>query len=478
MTERRKFLVLLTASATSSLIMLDSNIVAVSLPAIARDLHAGFTGVQWVISAYLVTFAALLLPSGSFADLHGRRRIVLIGLAVFLASSAACGLAQNVVQLELARAVQGVGGSLLLTSALAIIASTFTGAERARAFAFWGTSLGIAITLGPIAGGVITGCFGWRWAFLINVPLCIGFIAAVRAYVPESRDPLAQRLDVLGIVTLSAGLFALIAALIDGNAAGWTSTTILARLGIAVAALAAFVVVESRQARPMLDLALFRSHMVLGAAFGTFGYGASAQVMIFFLPIYLQGAFGFTPLIAGLAMLPFAVPLFVAPRVSEALLRGWSHRPILLLGLGIAIAGNLMLGALAHAGSYVAACVAMIVAGIATGMLNPETARAMQAQIPPARAGMASGIGGTVRFVSLLIGVAVLGAVMAHFRPVFDAAGDANAAHGFAAVAFTAAAIGAVAFGGVAYFMRAGALDRGEQLVARDAVGDRRASRV
>jgi EmrB/QacA subfamily drug resistance transporter len=454
LTERRKFAVLVIAAATSSLIMLDTNVVAVSLPSIARDLQAGFTGVQWVISAYLITFAALLLPSGSFADLHGRRKIVMAGLVVFLVSSAACGLARGVIALDVARAVQGVGGAMLLTSALAIITSTFKGPERAKAFAFWGTCLGIAITLGPIAGGVITGLFGWRWAFLINVPLCIVFLITVRAYVPESRDPDALRMDVAGVVTLSLGLFGLISALIDGNDVGWTSPSIVARLGAAVVFLAAFVAVERMQTRPMLDLTLFRRPMLLGAASAVFGYGASAQVMIFFLPIYVQGAFGFAPLAAGFAMLPFAVPLFVAPRVAEVALRGRPFRTALMVGLGITLTGNLLLGLLAQRQSYVLAAVAMIVAGTGTGMLNPETAKAMQAQIASDRAGMASGIGATIRFTSLLLGVAILGAIMAHFHPRFTAGGSASAAPGFAAVAFTAAALGLLALGGVAVLMR------------------------
>jgi EmrB/QacA subfamily drug resistance transporter len=452
LTPRRKTIVLLCAAATSSLIMLDTNIVAVSLPSIARDLHAGFTGIQWVISAYLITFAALLLPAGSLADLHGRRRIVLIGVAAFLVSSAVCGLATSALTLDLARAVQGIGGALLLTSALAIIASTFTGAERVRAYALWGTSIGIAITLGPIVGGIITGTFGWRWAFLINVPLCAFFFVAVRAFVPESRDPDARRLDIAGVVLLSGTLFALISALIDGNAAGWTSASILARLGAAIVLGAAFVVAEARQARPMLDLTLFRNRMFLGAAVGTFGYGASAQVLIFFLPIYLQSAFGLRPMAAGFAMMPFAVPMFVAPRIAAWLLPHWSHRHALMLGLAIVASGDALLAVLAGAGSYAVVAGAMLVAGIGTGMLNPETAKAMQAQTPPDRAGMASGIAATVRFVSLLLGVAILGAVLAG---VAAGGHHLGGAPGFAAVARTAAALAAIAFAGVATCMAA-----------------------
>jgi EmrB/QacA subfamily drug resistance transporter len=455
LTKRRQFIILLCASATSALIMLDTNIVAVSLPSIARDLHAGFAGVQWIISAYLLTFAALLLPSGSLADLHGRRRIVIAGIVVFLVASAACGLATSIAGLEIARAFQGIGGSMLLTAALAIISSTFAPADRPKAYAFWGTAIGLAITSGPIAGGLITGLFGWRWAFLINVPLCIVFAIAVRLYVPESRDPAARRLDWAGAATLSAGLFALIWALIDGNALGWSSGTIAARLGAAVAGITAFIIVEAKQTRPMLDLSIFRSPRFLGAASGTFGYGASAQVMIFFLPVYLQGALGFSAIDAGFAMLPFAIPLFVAPRVAAAMFAGRTHRSVLILALAITAAGNVALAALAFAGNYALFAGAMLLAGIGTGILNPETAKTMQAQIPPERAGMASGIGATLRFVSLLLGVAALGAVMAHFHPAVTTGHHPAAAAAFAAAALLAAGIALVALSGVALLMTA-----------------------
>jgi MFS family permease len=271
--------------------------------------------------------------------------------------------------------------------------------------------------------------------------------------VPESRDEHARRLDVAGIVLFTGGLFALISALIDGNGLGWTAPTILARLAAAIALLAAFVVVEARHERPMLDLTLFRNRPFIGAAFGTFGYGASAQVMIFFLPIYLQGVFGFAPLVAGFAMMPFAVPMFVAPRIAAWLLPHWSHRHALMLGLAITLAGNLALAALANAASYLAVAAAMLVTGIGTGMLNPETAKALQAQIPAGRAGMASGIGGTIRFTSLLLGVAVLGAVMTHVSRQFAVGTHLDAAAGFAAVALTATAIAAIAAAGVATCM-------------------------
>ena len=281
---------LLTASLVSSLIMLDSNIVAVSLPAIGRSLGASFTDVQWVISAYVLTYAALLMASGNYADLRGRRKSMLIGLVVFAASSAACGVATSSLLLNIARAAQGVGGAFLVTASIAILSNAFTGAERAHAFAFWGASLGIALAIGPIIGGVITNYFGWRWVFIVNVPASAILVAGTLKYIGESRDPNAKRLDVLGTVTFSAGLALLIWALIDGNDAGWASPTIVLRLVVAFVFLVAFVIVEVRQDRPMVDFGLFRSRTFVGAVLAMIGYGASAQVMIFFLPLYLQNA--------------------------------------------------------------------------------------------------------------------------------------------------------------------------------------------
>ena len=414
---RRKRLVLIATSATSSLIMLDTNIVAVSLSSIARDLRTTFAGIEWVISAYIITFAALLLPAGSLADLHGRRRMTVIGQGVFLAASAVCGLARSAPFLEAARAVQGIGAAILLTSALAIISSTFAGPERQRAYAFWGSCLGVAMTIGPIVGGIVTGFFGWRWAFLINVPICAVLIGLTLFAVPESRDTTARRFDWAGVATLSGGLFCLTRALIDGNRIGWGNITILGGLAAAAVLLPAFVVIEARKADAMLDLRLFRRRQFVGSACAMAGYGAGAQVMIFFLPLYLQGEFGLAPLAAGLAMLPFALPLFVAPRIAASLLAGWSQRAVLVLALGIVVAGDLLLAILASSGSYAIVACAMLVAGIGTGILNPETARAMQNQATADRAGMASGIGATTRFTSLLLGVAILGTVIASVRP-------------------------------------------------------------
>ncbi|MEA2808712.1 MAG: hypothetical protein QOJ17_2853 [Rhodospirillaceae bacterium] len=419
-----KFLVLLTASLVSSLIMLDSNIVAVSLSAIGRSLSASFTDIQWVISAYVLTYAALLLATGSYADLRGRRRAMLIGLVVFASASAACGIATTSLALNLARGVQGVGGAFLLTASLAIISAEFTGEARAGAFAFWGASLGIALAVGPIIGGAITNVFGWRWIFLVNVPVCALLVAATLRVVAESRDAAAKQLDFVGIVTFSLALALLIWGLIDGNDDGWTSVGILLRLIIACALFAGFVIVELRQARPMVEFTLFRSRTFVGAVLAMIGYGASAQVMVFFLPLFLQNAYGYEPLIAGVAMLPFAAPMVLAPRLTSSLASRFSGRALLTAGLATTFVGNLLFWAVARAQlPYSVFVMAMLVAGCGAGLLNGQTVKVIGGAVPQDRAGMASGLASTTRFIGILISVAGMGAVLSTVvRHVFGGA--------------------------------------------------------
>jgi len=402
---------LLIISLISSLVMLDSNVVAVALPTIAKSLNADFADVQWVITAYVLPFAALLLAAGSLGDRIGRRLAALIGLAIFGLSSLACGLAVSPAMLNVSRAVQGAGASLVLTASLALINHNFAGVARAKAFAFWGASLGIAITSGPIIGGVIASLFGWTWAFLINVPICTALFAGAISSIPESRDPDATGLDYAGIATFSAGLFLVTWAVIDGNALGWLSAPILWRAVGGAALLVLFAAVEMRQRRPMLDFAIFNSRHFIGTVFAMVGYAAGAQVMIFYLPLYLQNSFGFQPMVAGIAMLPFALPMFVVPRLSVHL--PWHSRSLLSAGLAVTALANIAMGwlATAHA-SYWLFALAMTVAGIGAGVLNGDTAKALQGALPANRSGVASGIGATTRFVALLFGVAGLGALL------------------------------------------------------------------
>jgi EmrB/QacA subfamily drug resistance transporter len=417
----RRFHVLLCASGMCFMIMLDSNIVAVSLPSIARDLGATFSDIEWVVSAYVLTFAALLMPSGALADRFGRRRTALAGLSVFTLSSLLCGLAPAASILNMARAMQGIGAALQLSAALAILSHEFRGPERARAFGFWGTVIGVAVALGPLIGGVLTSSFGWRWAFLVNVPIGAVLVALVVFVVEESRDPEAVRLDLAGMILFGGGLFCLVWALIDGNAAGWSSRPTLLKLSAAVALLILFVAVERAQTRPMVDFSLFRRRTFLGASVAMLGFASSAQIMMTYLPLYLQNAFDLGAAAAGVRMLPFALPLFFCPRIAGALAMRMSGRTLLTLGLAIVALGNIATAALiAMNGTYAVIAIGMVVTGCGAGLLNGETTKVSMGVIPPERGGMASGIGGTLRFVGLVIGITGLGAVLtsetqAHF---------------------------------------------------------------
>jgi EmrB/QacA subfamily drug resistance transporter len=406
-------LVLYVTSIVSSLVMLDSNVVAVALPTIARSFNADFSALQWVITAYVLPFSALLLAAGAWADIYGRKRALLIGQAIFALASLACGFATSAFMLNIARACQGVGAAMLLTATLAVLNHQFHGKERAKAYAFWGSCLGIAITCGPVIGGLISSYWGWNWVFLINIPICAVLMTASQKFIPESRSPVAKRLDYPGIVTFSVGLFLVTWALIDGNALGWTSDTILMRLVGGLGLLIAFYIAERMQADPMVDFKILATRKFIGSAFAMLGYSGAAQVMIFYLPLYLQNTFGFAPAKAGLAMLPFALPMFLVPKLVVRLSHKYSPKTMLIAGLLIASTANVFMTFCSSTdASYGLFAFAMIWAGVGAGFLNGETAKVLQSAIPPERAGMGSGISATVRFMGLLFSVAGLGALL------------------------------------------------------------------
>ena len=410
----RKLRMLLCCAGAPFLIMLDTNIVAVSLPSIARDLQGGFADVEWVVSAYILPFAALLMPAGALADRLGRRRMLILGLSIFTFASFLCGAAPNLLTLNGARALQAVGAALQLTSSLAVVAQGFEANERARVYAIWGTVMGMAPPLGPILGGLVTSYLGWRWAFYINLPLGAGLIALAVTSVGESRDPKAGGLDYPGIVLFGGGLFSVVWALIDANRVGWESAPTIIRLVIGAVLLVGFIFAERKHRRPMIDLTIFRDPTVVGAAVAMLGYAASAQVMMTILPLYLQDAFVLSPAIAGLAMIPFALPLLIGPSVGGKLAATMSSRAILSLGLGLVAIGNAVAATAVLADlAYWTAAIGMFITGSGAGLLNSETAKAQVSSVPPERAGMASGLASTTRFIGIIAGVAVLGAVLA-----------------------------------------------------------------
>ncbi|WP_239482965.1 MFS transporter [Paraburkholderia sp. C35] len=394
--------------------VLDTTVVGIVLPTIARDLNASFADIEWVISAYVLCFAALLLPAGSLADRYGRKRVFLTGIAVFAAASLACGLAPSAALLYIARAAQGVGAAFLRAPALAIIGHAFHDErERARAWAVWGGIMGLTMVLSPLIGGVISAWLGWRWAFAINVPICALLATGVVRIVEESRDPTPRSLDLPGIALFAAAMFSLTWALILGPDHGWLGAQALSRACAGVMLFALFAWVESRRAHPMLDLKLFRSLPFVGAIVAMFAYASSAQVMASLLPLFLQNARGESALMAGMGMLPFALAMLILPQLGRKLAAYMDSRQILTLGLAVVAAGNLAMMFAARSADHVMLIVAMALLGSGGGLLNGETQKAIMGTVPRERAGMASGISTTSRFTGILLGFSGLGAVLA-----------------------------------------------------------------
>ncbi|WP_109478244.1 MFS transporter [Paraburkholderia sp. C35] len=410
---RRERLILICTSAPSFMLQLDANIVSVSLTSIARSLHAGFSGIEWVITAYMLSFASLLMPAGALADRFGRKQMLMLGLGIFTLASALCGAAWSLPVLIAARALQGAGAALQLSSALATLSHSFQGEARGRAFSFWGSVVGIGIAAGPVVGGLITQTFGWQWAFYVNLPVGIVLIAMIARVIESSRDPHAMRIDLPGVGCFAGALFLVTLALIEGTHRGWRDPWIVGELVCAALLFALFVTVEQRQTRPMLELQYFRKPTYLGAVLAQFSFSIGMLTMLTFLPIFLQSGLGFGSAIAGLMMLPMVVPLFVVPRlVSRHLAHRLSGRALLSLGLSLVCAGLIAFYLVANLLAYEPLVVGMLLVGVGAGILNGETTKVGMTVIPKERSGMASGVSGTVRFTGLVLGIAVLGAVL------------------------------------------------------------------
>jgi len=394
------------------MLLLDITIVNVALPSIQRNLDASLTGLQWVVDAYAVTLAALILTAGALADRYGRRLVFAVGVVVFSVASFLCGAAWNVAALDTARALQGIGGAALFATALALIGAEYTGKERAGAIAVWGSTVGLAVAAGPLLGGILTDSLGWRWVFFVNVPVgAFAFTVAMRR-VRESRDPNARRTDILGLISFSAALFLIVQALLRGNDAGWSSTQILGSVAAGIVLLAAFVLIELRQERPMLDMSLFRQPAFVGVQLATFCIGAGMFALFPFLSIYLQDILGNSPLGAGLRFLPITIFVFIVPLATRKLSARVPMWALLATSLAIVSLGALLMEDISPGSRWTALLAGFVVSGIGIGLANPTIAAAALKVVDPARTGMAAGISNTARITGLAMGVAVLGAVL------------------------------------------------------------------
>ena len=407
----RRWWALIAICGATFMLLVDLTIVQVALPQIQRELNASFTSLQWVIDAYALSLSALILTSGTLADRIGRKRVFLGGVAVFTLASLTCGLSGSATMLIAARAVQGIGGAGMFATSLALIAQEFRGPERGTAIAVWGATVGGAVAVGPLVGGILTDALGWQWIFFVNLPIGAATLALAGTRMYNVKDPDADRLDWAGLVTFSGALFMLIFALLRGSDVGWGSTSIVALLCGAAIGLGAFIAVERAQRRPMFDLSLFGNRSFCGVSAATFAIGGGMFAMFPYLTLYLQDALGYSPLQGGLRLLPATVLTFVVPLASRRLTGRLAPGIPLGAGLGLAALGLALMSGLSVHSSWTALLPGLLVVGAGIGLANPAIAHIALGVVAPERSGMASGISNTFRVGGLAIGVAALGAV-------------------------------------------------------------------
>jgi EmrB/QacA subfamily drug resistance transporter len=413
-TVRRRWWTLVAVGLATFMTYLDNNVTNVALPTIQRDLHLSVAGLEWVVSSYILVFASLLLAGGRLADVFGRRRLFVTGLAIFTLASLGAGLAGSGAVLIAARLVQGLGAALMVPTTLAIIVATFDDRrERTQAIGIWAAIGALALAFGPLIGGLISQHVHWGWIFLINVPVGAVTMALALFAVAESRDPSAtRRLDLPGLAASVVALFSLTYGLIEGHDKGWTSGTILGAFALAAAAGAAFLFIESRSGQPMVPLSMFRSRVFSGGigttmvwAFGIFG-------IYFFTSLYLQDVVGFSPTKAGLAFVPMALCVAAFSPISGPLATRFGAHRIVASGLVLNAIGLFLFWRLGQHTSFGALMPGFVLFGAGSGLMNAPLTNAALAAVPQQRAGMASALLNNSRELAGLLGITVIGAVL------------------------------------------------------------------
>jgi EmrB/QacA subfamily drug resistance transporter len=409
---QRKWWTLLAVAVATFMLLLDITVVNVALPSIRDDLGASFEDLQWVIDAYALTLAALVLTAGSLADRLGRRLVFAVGLGIFTAASLLCALAPDPTFLNIARALQGIGGAAMFAVSLALIAQEFpAGRERGTAMGIYGMTIGVAVAVGPLVGGALTDALGWESIFYLNIPIGLAAIAVTYTKLRESRDPNASGIDWPGTVTFSASLLLLVLALVRGNAEGWGSTLIVSLFAAAAVLMVAFLAIERRVAQPMLPLGLFKRPAFSGVQIAAFAVSGSMFALFLYLTLYLQNYLGLTPLQAGVRYLPITLLSFFVAPIAGALLSRVQARLMLGVGLGMCGLGLLLMSGIQADSNWTTLLGGFLVAGAGVGLINPVIADVAVSVVPKEQSGMAAGINDTFRQVGISVGIAVWGAI-------------------------------------------------------------------
>ena len=411
-TSTQRWTLALTACA-AFMVALDQLVVATALDRIRLDLHASISTLDWTVNAFSLTFAVLLITGAALGDRYGRRRLFVAGIVVFTAASAACALAPNAAVLIAARAVQGSGAALVTPLAVALLTTAFPPQRRGPVVGIFTAFIGLAVAGGPVVGGAVAQGIAWQWIFWLNVPVGILLAPLARIRIDESRGP-RGRIDLLGVGLISAGVLGVVWGLVRADAAGWSSTEVVATLAGGVALCVAFMVWESRAVEPMLPMHLFRIRSYSAGNATTLLMTTSLIGSVFLFAQYLQVSLGYDPLAAGLRFLPWTGALFFVAPLSGALLERLGGRPLLATGL---LLQGIGLGWLAtdvwQAEPYVASIPALIIAGCGTSMALPAAQNTVMNAVPPAFLGKASGTFNAVRQLGGVLGIAIVSAVFA-----------------------------------------------------------------
>ena len=414
--ENRKWWTLGAVAFGLFMIMLDNTVVNVALPSIQSDLGIGISELEWIVNGYALTFAVLMLTGGKLADLYGRRRIFIIGLVIFTASSLACGLATSSSWLIGARIVQGAGAALMNPATLSIITATFPPRQRGMAIGIWAGVSAMALAIGPLVGGIVTQQINWSWIFFINVPVGILAIVVARLVIDESRDTSEeQRLDLPGLLSSGVGLFALTYGLIEGNNYGWTSGRILASFVVAAIGLVVFILLERHQRVPMLDLSLFKNPTFAGANTVMLLVALAMFGIFFFVSLYVQNILGYSATQAGATFLPMTIMIvLLAPIAGKVSDRYGSRWPV---GLGMTLVGtSLLLDSTFKVDStFWNLFPALILGGIGMALAMAPTTAAAMGSVPVDKAGVGSAVLNSSRQVGGSLGIAVMGAIVASY---------------------------------------------------------------
>ena len=411
--DNRKWLTLAAVSVGLFMIMLDNTVVNVALPSIERDLHANLSELQWIVTGYALTFAALMLVGGKIADAYGRRLIFVCGIAVFTTASLLCGLSGTAHELIAARALQGAGAALMNPATLSIIAATFQPRERGTAIGIWAGVSALALAIGPLVGGLITEHLNWNWIFFINVPFGILGIGASFVFIDESRDETHERLDLPGLVTSGVGLFALTYGLIEANNFGWTSSRIIGAFLVAAISLGAFVLLERHQRAPMMPLELVRNRTYTGANLTMLLVALAMFGVFFFVSLYMQNILGYSAVQAGAAFLPMTVLIILIAPLAGRTTDRIGSRGLMTAGMLLVAVQLVLFSRLTADASYWQLLPALVIGGVGMAFTMTPSAAAATRSVPVDKAGVGSAVLNSARQVGGTMGVAVMGAIVA-----------------------------------------------------------------